>query len=687
MSWPTFLSPWLGGIAAAIAIPTLILLYFLKLRRRNMDVSTTLLWKRAVEDLQANAPFQKLRNNILLILQLIALILVLLALAQPVLDSSAPPPPRSIIMIDRSASMGAVDETGADGEPESRIDRAKRQATAFVESMSGGAGVGALGEVFGGRGADEAMVIAFDGTAEVIQPFTSSKALLIEAIALISAGESTTLIEPAAKTAEPYAAARTAGEGENTTLVAGVPIVLWSDGGLTDQASAQLPNGLTIDYRRVGAENTPNIAITSMQAQRVFGKPDEIGVFVAVQSTDTQDRDVDVEFGVDGLAARVRRVTIPGVNNEGQPGVGGVVFNLTRSDGAVLSASLVMGDDEADALEADNYAWATLAPARRMTVATVGPTGFFTKNALRSMPLAGLDELTTEEFAKELREAPGTHEVYVVNAWPEEGLPDGPPRGRFLCLGAIPPGAAITEAAPDDEVSAFVNWRRDHPALRYVDLDPTRLMGLPRFEAGDGTRVLGTTSSGPAIFEIDRAGTRAIVLGFDPGASTWPGEWSFPLFVAQAVRYLGDDLSELASPVARPGDVVRTRVPVGVTSVRHSTPDGEERTLTVGPDNTVVVGPIETTGIHALSWEGAPGVQDTQVNGRAVRLIACSMLDSVESQLGVADTLDLSRASVRTSTATGDGADEPKELWPLLVALALAVVLFEWYVYNRKVRL
>src|SRR5213595_3919993 len=85
MSWMlTFLSALTAAIAGTIVIPSLLVLYFLKLRRREMTVPSTLLWKKAIQDLQVNAPFQKLRRNLLLFLQLLLLLLLCLAFARPV---------------------------------------------------------------------------------------------------------------------------------------------------------------------------------------------------------------------------------------------------------------------------------------------------------------------------------------------------------------------------------------------------------------------------------------------------------------------------------------------------------------------------------------------------------------------------------------------------------------------------
>ena len=84
MSWfPKFLSLPSALLAASIVIPLLIALYFLKLRRKEYPVASTFLWKKSVQDLQVNAPFQKLRRNLLLILQLMLLLALLIAFARP----------------------------------------------------------------------------------------------------------------------------------------------------------------------------------------------------------------------------------------------------------------------------------------------------------------------------------------------------------------------------------------------------------------------------------------------------------------------------------------------------------------------------------------------------------------------------------------------------------------------------
>jgi Ca-activated chloride channel family protein len=71
----SFLAP-LALISTLIIGPIIVAMYLLKLRRENRRVSSTFLWQRIVRDVEANAPWQKLRRNLLLLLQLLVLALL-----------------------------------------------------------------------------------------------------------------------------------------------------------------------------------------------------------------------------------------------------------------------------------------------------------------------------------------------------------------------------------------------------------------------------------------------------------------------------------------------------------------------------------------------------------------------------------------------------------------------------------
>src|SRR5881392_3347496 len=76
-----FLAP--AAFVFAAALPVVVLFYLLKRKRVVRLVSSTVLWQKFLAETQASAPFQKLRKNWLLILQLILLALAVLALGRP----------------------------------------------------------------------------------------------------------------------------------------------------------------------------------------------------------------------------------------------------------------------------------------------------------------------------------------------------------------------------------------------------------------------------------------------------------------------------------------------------------------------------------------------------------------------------------------------------------------------------
>ena len=65
------LAPWQWGWGLlALIPPAIIALYFLKLKRIPLEVPSTYLWRKSIEDLHVNSIWQRLRKNLLLYLQL-----------------------------------------------------------------------------------------------------------------------------------------------------------------------------------------------------------------------------------------------------------------------------------------------------------------------------------------------------------------------------------------------------------------------------------------------------------------------------------------------------------------------------------------------------------------------------------------------------------------------------------------
>src|SRR5258706_13456194 len=80
----------------------IILMYILKLRRKDVVVSSTFLWRQVIRDVQANAPFQKLRKNLLLFLQILAASLLVLAVTRPLWPSRGVGGRNVVIVVDTS---------------------------------------------------------------------------------------------------------------------------------------------------------------------------------------------------------------------------------------------------------------------------------------------------------------------------------------------------------------------------------------------------------------------------------------------------------------------------------------------------------------------------------------------------------------------------------------------------------
>jgi len=704
MTWAT---PSLAALVAAIAIPALVILYFLKLRRIPREVSSTLLWKKAIQDLQANAPFQRLRKNLLLFLQLIVLCLIILALAQPRSATTSMMGRKFVIMIDRSASMAAVDGDEALGA-QSRLQSAKEQAIELVETMRE---PGLFAEE---AKADEAMVIVFDANAEIIVSFTSDQAALTNAINAIEQSDAPSSIAQAYRLAQAQRpnrivnATNEAGEvtesHELDELKGGEPYYfhLYSDGRVSDIDSVraeEIDTQTTFEYHAIGSQTSNNIGLVALRSERDYDTPSKLSIFVGVQSTDTIARTIDAELIVAGVTRSVRAIDLPPASVDATtgfktPASGGVVFELTEPDGVIIEVKLDTNGDEnpeADVLLTDNKGTLVVPPAKQASVALVSSGNLFVGSAVQGLPLSRFDTISPSTY--EANRATGDNDVYdlvIFDGYLPKPNDDGKvlDPGRYLIVGKVLTGELGVIDNGTGRAGPIIDWRRTHPVMRDLTLDGLNLGAPPKVEIpkGSGVVSLAETASGPAILETSDADVRAILVPFSIGNTDWPFNVSFVVFLASTVDYLATGSIVAIDEDARqltPGSVLSDRIPPDATGVRVMLSDGSRSDEIIpSADGRVVYGPVQTGGVYRLRWRGTAGATDIVDDGTNYRTFAANLLNSAESNVSTQQSLSLANQIV--TAESNSQRKRIKDWWPWFLGGALALLMFEWWVYNKK---
>jgi hypothetical protein len=659
MEW---LTPLTALYAAAVSVPLLLLLYFLKLKRREQIVSSTLLWKRAVQDMQVNAPFQRLRRNILLFLQLLMLLALLLALARPILALVSGRARRYVLLLDRSASMSATDIKPT------RFDEARKQAKIFVESLRGAS----FFSLSGAR--DQTMVIAFDNHAKVMCNFTSDKRQLISAIEAIEPGHGDSSLGEAVVVAQAFT--QTPGEDPDIRSTAEpAQMLLFSDGRIHDLDEIMVGSD-ELTFHSIG-QARQNIAITAMQARRSYENPDEIEVFATVANYGDKTATCDVQLSVNNDVRAIRAVTIPsgttdGTSDAAEPGKVAVNFSLTHTAAGVLEVRQL----QPDSLSSDDAAWAILSPPKRLSVLLVTRGNVVLESALAACPLARLDVVSPSQFdgdpdANEPADSNVelAYDVIILDNHQPKKLP----KCRYLVFGH-PPDNIDVSVPQQLENQVVVDWRPKHAVLKYVNLmnlfaAKCYKMVLPR-----DAEVLAEFNESPALALVRRNGSVFLLVGFDVLESNWPFEPSFVLFCYNAAGFLGMQLGQNQQSNLQVGE------PVVVDGLGPKIP-----ALIDGPDFSDVE--IKSSSAGSIRFPGTDrvGVYSVRVPGQTPRLFAVNLLDPQESNIEPVREIVLSGQSVKAAEHALSRANLP--LWPFLVGLVLLLACIEWLVYNHKVRI
>lgn len=710
----TLLDPTSGLIAAAVAGPIFLTLYLLRLRRRPLRVTSTLLWEQAVKDLQVNVPFRRLRPSLIMFLQLAALAAFVLALARPAVPGDGPIADRIIIVIDHTASMSALDaepiSSGADQPPIARLDQAKDAAARFVRS---------LGRSSGRTGAGpEVQIVSAAAQARIRCAFTADLREVEDQIRAIEPTD-----QPGADEQGGVGAAidllqsLAAAAGENREPP---EVVVYSDAPLPPDAAA-LRARIVHPRLRTAAPGAGNVGIVALNARRDSAEPDTIRLFARVQNAETTPRSVSVRLLANGRLADVQRLDLPPAPGDAP---------LTLSVASAEACTLVPALDQTDPLSADNTAAVHLEAAATPAVLIVAPPTDagprpdpFLAGAIESVHPRRVRIVGSNDYENEIRTARDEarrpwrgFDLVVFDRVEPRGVPPQPSLsfGAGLPLDGLrlaPPAAPNSSADPC--TTRFTTWQRNHPILRYVALDPILvapcpptiltdsdgagpdrtahrpsavslafgrtdsasdaliIAGLPRFTASPDTR--GHTD----LYRV--------VVSFPLARSNWGPHHSFPVFIANAVDHLtGLSTAAIGQSWAtdQPVSVRPTPTVAELVVVPPAPPDAPPRRFPVQPAPTdapplpFTLGVFPLVGVYALTGAESP--------------VACiNLLSSSETLLSHPPTPpDAGSAGPESPNTTPDPAlsKSLREVWHWFVIAGLAIAAIEWLIFARGMR-
>ncbi|MFK7766965.1 MAG: BatA and WFA domain-containing protein [Mariniblastus sp.] len=669
MNWINML-PWYQWVVLGLVPPLIFMLYFLKLKRIPVEVPSTYLWIKTVEDLHVNSIWQKLRKNILLLLQLLAALMLLVSCLSPGCEGTKLSGNRFIFLVDQSASMSATDtESGI-----SRLDESKKQIYTLIDRMSS---------------TDAAMVISFSDSAQVVQSYTTRKAILKRKVKSIPQTERGSDMKEALLNASGLAnPGRTSDRNSKTDVqvAESVPakMFIFSDGAVKKIPTFNL-GVLTPEYRPIGGLEPPtNIGITAFSINDQIDGGGQVQVFARIQNSGMEDKEVGISMFVGGDLKDARQITVPGLGGVAQN------FDVTAFiPGLEKATPIKLQIDDKDIYMQDNVAHCVLNPPRISRILVVSDFNrmdaafSYLRLALNTGWSKKLSQIEYEDrdFLKDPKfkenAALGTYDLVIF----DQCSPEEMPLSNTVFWGALPPGDRW-KSLEDLETAPVVDSDASHPLMFGVVMGNVHILTAQTLEGPQGSVPLVSSPTGSIMSIAPRGGFEDLVIGFPLVEVTESGDvsnntnWtheSFPLFMQNMMATMASTARFNATKTNSPGALVKIRPQFPYPAIDVKTPEGRKTTVKARSDNSFVFTQTAKSGIYEVFEKGAD---------EAEQLFAVNLLDRTESDLAVREKLNLGYEEVLGTTSS-----EParKDFWPWLVLAALIFITVEWYIYNRRV--
>ncbi len=622
---------WLQPSAAwAFAgVPVIVLLYFLRLKRRTLPVSTLMFWQRVQKESGRSAFFRKFRHFLSLLLHLLIFLLLLAALARPVFDRGIREGCATVLILDTRARMQAVEPDG-----HTRFETALRLARDYARQVGGGKGIA---------------VLTLGAAPMVAVPFTDDEKRLLDALAQASPTDATGDISAAVALADSLLAAR---KGNHR-------IVLFTAG-----TTGPLPKtGSELITHTLGTPRD-NVAITRFATRALPANPQTGEVLLETQNFGRTLVRTEVELAFDGRTLEVKPLALaPG---ERRLDIFTSVPRPIRGARGWLTAKL----SAPDALVLDNIAYATLPAAKLNRVLLVSKGNNFLEKLLGVDTSLKFQFITPESWQPAMAEK---FEAVIFDGSIPALFDLETTRGNFLFLKATPFGTK--DATLEQPVITDVD--ATHPTTRLASLQNIAVLraqplALPAPHDGWTFTAPLRSAEHPLLITGERGRQRIAALAFDVLDSDLPLRVAFPLLIHATVDWLAGERTESAPSLAA-GEMFT--LPTGMSIA--ATP------LTASPGPRDVQSQPNVTGFFQPIRNGFYEIADAD----AKRWLAVNTFSAAESDLRGADK------TAEHGNAGAINAEPLSAFsillhrwppWQWLALAAFALLLAEWRLFHRR---
>ena len=559
------------ALLSLAAIPVIVALHLLRPRRRRVVLSTTTLWREALEDRTRGLGLARLLRNVSLLL-LLAIALVLgLALSGPQWLTDTGERADTVLVLDVSASMKTRAGAGA-----TRFDQALAEAHRIVEGLP----------------REGRMLVMTSGRSAVLKSgFETDRGALRRVLSQLHAGDE------AGRPREALALALSLLQGRSQGR-----IYFLTDGAFGADVGLQSSQ---IVFRIVGGP-ARNVAITRFDIRQELAAEDRFQVLLTVQNYTDAAMTVPASVKLEDRTLLERSLELKPRDRQT------VVLRVEGGAFGRAVARIEVDDD----LAADNQAYAAVNPATPLRVLLFTRGNFYLESVLEALP--GL-ELVKREWSgdEDLGRLAISHDVIVFDGADAPRLPPG----NFMLFDAVAPGLPFS-AAGRAERPAIVG-RGSSALMRGVDLTAVRIERARRLTT-DGTapglqRLFWARETDLALAWIE-GDVRVVYLGFDVAQSNFPLQVAFPLFVSQSLEWLRPRGEGFVSTHIAAGSRHSIRVPAGETELRVRTPSGATATLEA-KEGAALVADTSDAGFYQYTA------------GEATRYFAVSLTDAPESDV------------------------------------------------------